>query len=91
MAVSSNIVCVVGDIDIIERRWVIVSQFIVEWEWLKFGVLPASSMSMQQQIAELFQGAAAKCRRYRRVYEEENWQVGKGAFGKARNETQTQA
>ena len=53
--------------------------------------MPASSMSMQQQIAELFQGAAAKCRRYRRVYEEENWQVGKGAFGKARNETQTQA
>ena len=46
---------------------------------------------MQQQIAELSQGAAAKCRRYWRVYEEENWQVGKGAFGKAWNETQTQA
>ena len=48
-------------------------------------------MSVQQRIAELSQGAVAKCRRYRRVYEEENWQVGKGTFGKARNETQTQA
>ena len=46
---------------------------------------------MQQRIAELSQGAVAKCRRHRRVYEEENWQVGKGTFGKARNETQTQA
>ena len=46
---------------------------------------------MQQRIAELSQGAVAKCRRYRRVYEEENWQVGKGTFGKARNATQTQA
>ena len=57
----------------------------------EFGALLASCMSMQQRIAELSQGAVAKCRRYRRVYEEDNWPVGKGTFGKARNATQTQA
>ena len=45
---------------------------------------------MQQRIAELPQGPVAKSRQYRQVYEEENWQVGKGTFGKARKETQTQ-
>ena len=44
---------------------------------------------MQQRIGELSQGAVAKCRRYRRVYEDDNWPVGKGTFGKARNATQT--